>query len=185
MCYIRLFLPNLALILCPLFIQHMLSKHLLRFRHSVNGTIIQLLKPLARCHSRHVPPFSMHPKVSFTFLAFLELVYFFLPPPIHSLPGLLPVPHNVVFLSPVFVVLKSILLPEWSYKNTNLFMLLSHLKSFSDAQLPSGYNPSSWVWHRSACTILPLQRWAALLCQTPHAAGMLRGLVSSWCLALP
>lgn len=156
-------------------------------RRSVYDTIIQsVFKPITKMTfqacSFLLSYTSNDTKVSFTLIAFLEFVYSLLLP-IQFLLGLLAVPHNAVFLSPL-LSFSSLSYCQSDLTETQICSLLFNLKSFSDSKLPSGCNPSSWIWYKNTCSILPFQSWAGLLCPTRYVAGILHCLVSCWCLAL-
>lgn len=84
---------------------------------------------------------SKDPKVSFVFSAFLEstsstYTHSLLTQTITRAKCSLPTSSRIF--------LQSMLRTQWSLKNTNLVVLLSHLKSCSDSHVPLGYSPNSW-----------------------------------------
>lgn len=120
---------------------------------------------------------SNDPKVRFTFLAFLEFVYFLLLP-IHFLFGLLAVPHNAVspqrwevsssYLSLVYPTARAILQKQ-------ICSLLFHLQSFSDFSCPQDVIPALEFGTEIPARFCP-SRAERLLCPTLYAAGRLHCL---------
>lgn len=144
--------------------KYILIVHLLCFRHSLMASSSsQSLSQKPRGHSRHVLlSYPIHPKIQRSVLPskhFLNVL--FLSTFTHLLLTWIIITTAQCSLPMCSLIfLKPTLLPEQSFKTTNLLMLLSHLKPFSNSQLPLGYNPNSWALHRNAYTLLPFQSWA-------------------------
>lgn len=95
------------------------------------------------------------------YLLNISWTFYFSPPPrIYFWPLVIITTAQCILPMCSLIFLKSTLLLEQYFKTTNLLILLSHLKPFSNSQLPLGYNPNSWDLHRNACILLPFQSWA-------------------------